>query len=160
MTSQWARWRLKSPASRLVIQPFIHAQIIENIKSPRHWALRGEFTRDQWIPRTKGQWRGKCFHLKTSSWGRSLNRLLQFLFWCNFSEWSNPTWPNPYHVHICQVSSQFSRCEICQIWTRCGGFKNYLCESISFLNGEIKGRLVSNPKPCLLPKVEVNWTSV
>ena len=26
--------------------------------------------RDRWIPRTKGQLRGKCFHLMTSSWGR------------------------------------------------------------------------------------------
>ena len=24
--------------------------------------------RDRWIPRTKGRWRGKCFHLMTSSW--------------------------------------------------------------------------------------------
>ena len=24
--------------------------------------------RDRWIPRTKGQWRGKCFRLMTSSW--------------------------------------------------------------------------------------------
>ena len=23
---------------------------------------------DRWIPRTNGQWRGKCFHLMTSSW--------------------------------------------------------------------------------------------
>ena len=28
--------------------------------------------RDRWIPRTKGQLRGKCFHLMTSSW-RSCN---------------------------------------------------------------------------------------
>ena len=27
--------------------------------------------RDRWIPRTKGQLRGKCFHLMTSSWGTS-----------------------------------------------------------------------------------------
>ena len=26
-----------------------------------HWSLWGEFTGDQWIPRTKGQWRRKCF---------------------------------------------------------------------------------------------------
>ena len=26
--------------------------------------------RDRWIPRTKGQLRGKCFHLMTSSWAR------------------------------------------------------------------------------------------
>ena len=28
--------------------------------------------RDRWIPRTKGQLRGKCFHLMTSSWIREL----------------------------------------------------------------------------------------
>ena len=33
---------LKSPASRLFTQPFIQAQIKENIKAPRHWPLWGE----------------------------------------------------------------------------------------------------------------------
>ena len=32
VTSWWARWRLKSPASRLFIQPFIQAQIKEKRK--------------------------------------------------------------------------------------------------------------------------------
>ena len=68
LMSYWARWRLKSPASRLFTQPSIQAQIKENIKAPRHWTLCGEFTGDRWIPRTKGQQRGKCFHLMTSSW--------------------------------------------------------------------------------------------
>ena len=54
MTSWWARWRLKSPASRLFAQLFVHAQIKENIKAPRHWPLCGEFTADRWIPRTNG----------------------------------------------------------------------------------------------------------
>ena len=68
MTSWWARSRLKkSPASRLFTQPFIQAQIKENIKTRRHWPLWGEFTGDRWIPHTRGQWRGKCFHLMTSS---------------------------------------------------------------------------------------------
>ena len=70
MTSWWARWRLKSPASRLFTQPFIQAQIKENIKVPRHWPLWGEFTGDRWIPRTNDQLRGKCFHLMTSSWAQ------------------------------------------------------------------------------------------
>ena len=48
-------------------RPFVQAQIKENIKAPRHWLLWGEFTGHRWIPRTKGQWRGKCFHLMTSS---------------------------------------------------------------------------------------------
>ena len=39
ITSQWARWRLKSPASPLFIQLFIQAQIKENIKAQRHWPL-------------------------------------------------------------------------------------------------------------------------
>ena len=43
------------------------AQIKENIKAPRHWPLCGQFTGDRWISRTKGQYRGKCFHLMTSS---------------------------------------------------------------------------------------------
>ena len=60
------RWCLKSPASRLFVQPFIRAQIKENIKAPRHWPLCGEFTGHRWIPHTKGQWRGKYFHLMTS----------------------------------------------------------------------------------------------
>ena len=55
MTSKWARWRLKSPASRVFTQPFIQAQIKENIKAPRHWPLCGEFTGDWWIPHTTGQ---------------------------------------------------------------------------------------------------------
>ena len=41
VTSKWARWRLKSPASPLFTQPFIQAQIKENIKAPRHWPLCG-----------------------------------------------------------------------------------------------------------------------
>ena len=40
----------------------------KNIKAPRHWPLCGEFTGDRWIPHTNVQYRGKCFHLMTSSW--------------------------------------------------------------------------------------------
>ena len=41
VTSWWARWRFKSPASRLFIQPVIQAQIKENIKALRHWLCEG-----------------------------------------------------------------------------------------------------------------------
>ena len=44
VTSYWARWRLKLPASTLFTQPFIQAQIKENIKAPRHWHLWGNST--------------------------------------------------------------------------------------------------------------------
>ena len=38
-----------------------------------------EITGDRWIPRTKGQYRGKCLHLMTSSWlfHNSVNTLMQ-----------------------------------------------------------------------------------
>ena len=35
----------------------------------------GEFTGDRWIPRTNGQWRGKCFHLMTSSYCKQMPRI-------------------------------------------------------------------------------------
>ena len=47
MTSKWARYRLKSLALLLFTQPFIQAQIKENIKAPRHWTLCVEFTGDR-----------------------------------------------------------------------------------------------------------------
>ena len=53
MTSQWLRWRLKSPASRLFTQSLIQAQIKKNIKAPRHWPFCGELTGDRWIPRIR-----------------------------------------------------------------------------------------------------------
>ena len=76
--SKWGHWchygdiimvpiASKSPASPLFTQPFIQAQIRENIKAPSHGPLCGEFTGDRLIPRTNGQWFRKCFHLLTSS---------------------------------------------------------------------------------------------
>ena len=41
--------------SWLFTQLLIEAQIKENIKASRHWALCGEYTSDQWILRTKDQ---------------------------------------------------------------------------------------------------------
>ena len=49
-------------------QPLVQVQIKENMKASRHWPLCREFIGDRWIPRTKGQERGKCHHLMTSSW--------------------------------------------------------------------------------------------
>ena len=43
MTSWWAQWRLKSPASRLFTQPFIQGADPRNMKAPRHWPVTGEF---------------------------------------------------------------------------------------------------------------------
>ena len=46
----------------------------KNIKPPCHWPLCGEFTG------TKGQLRGKCFHLMTSSWSQWKHiRVIEFV---------------------------------------------------------------------------------
>ena len=50
VTSHWARWCLKLPGHPLFAKLFVQAQIKENIKVPRHWALLGEFTGDRWTP--------------------------------------------------------------------------------------------------------------
>ena len=66
MTSNWARWRLKSPAPRLFTQAFIQVQIKESIKAPRHWLCEGNSPVTCEKPRAKNQYRGRCFHLMTS----------------------------------------------------------------------------------------------
>ena len=67
---------------------FIQAQIKESIKAARHWPLCGEFTRDRGIPRTKGQYHGKCFHLMTPSCGGKIaDNKVQFCQWKFWSFW-------------------------------------------------------------------------
>ena len=44
----------QTPASALLNQPFIQAQIKENIKALRNWPLCGEFTGDRRITLTNG----------------------------------------------------------------------------------------------------------
>ena len=59
-TLQWRhnerKWRLKSPAPRVCVHPFVQAEIKENIKFLREWHLWGESTGDQCNTLTKGQW--------------------------------------------------------------------------------------------------------
>ena len=88
----------KPPAYRLFTQPFVQTHIKESIKAPCHWPLWGEFTGDRWIPRTKGQWRGKCFHLMTSSCLHRRYRKRRALTWHCTCRYSEPWW--------CQSSSR------------------------------------------------------
>ena len=81
--SQWAPWRLKSPASRLFARPIVLTHIEENTKHPRYWPLWGEYTGDWWVPLTKGQWRGKCFHPMTSSWTKIAQIHREIRVWMN-----------------------------------------------------------------------------
>ena len=48
VSSQWVGW-LKSLVFQLFAQPFVQAQIKENIKAPRQWPLWRESTSDWWF---------------------------------------------------------------------------------------------------------------
>ena len=75
------RWHLKSPVPLLFAQQFVQVQIKENIKVLLHWPLWGESTGDWWIPNTKGQWWGKCFHLTLNVRGPSYLGLTRSITW-------------------------------------------------------------------------------
>ena len=125
MTPQWARWRLKSPASRLFTQPFIQGADQRKHKAPRHWPLWGEFTGDQWIPRTKSQLRGKCFHLMKSSWDR------WYLNFCLFLDIDDCS-PNPcQNGGTCEDLVNGFNCQCVP------GFVGKQCDN-SKLNGSLK----------------------
>ena len=53
--------------SLTIVYSTVYSGPDQNIKAPHHWPLCGEFTGDWWISRTKGQWRGNCFYVMTSS---------------------------------------------------------------------------------------------
>ena len=64
--------------------------------------------RDRWIPRTKGQLRGKCFHLMTSSW-KALQRNEVHI------SWHVPHVPTCTYFHLVVVSiSVFTTCRVTQ----------------------------------------------
>ena len=70
VTLWWAQWRLKSPVSRLFAQPFVQAQIKKH-QSSASLAFVREIQRWPVASLTKGQKRRKCFHLMTSSCGKT-----------------------------------------------------------------------------------------
>ena len=64
-------------ASEVTSLTVVYSTVYSDVDQRKHqssaslafvWGIR----RDRWIPRTKGQLRGKCFHLMTSSWVRKI----------------------------------------------------------------------------------------
>ena len=52
-------------ASQITSLTIVYSTVYSEADQRKHWPLCGEFTGDRWIPRTNGQYRGKC--LMTSS---------------------------------------------------------------------------------------------
>ena len=82
---------MKTMASQITSLTVVYSTVYSDADHRKHqssaslafvWGIH----RDRWIPRTKGQLRGKCFHLMTSSW-------LQSYF---YSMWADR--PAPHHT--------------------------------------------------------------
>ena len=64
---------MSTMASQITSLTVVYSTVYSNADQRKHQSsaslafVRG-IHRDRWIPRTKGQLRGKCFHLMTSSW--------------------------------------------------------------------------------------------
>ena len=67
-------------ASQITILTIVYSTVYSDADQRKHqssaslafvWGIH----RDRWIPRTKGQLRGKCFHLMTSSWVHTVPQL-------------------------------------------------------------------------------------
>ena len=65
--------RMGAIASQITSLAIVYSAFYSGVDQRKHqssaslafvWGIH----RDRWIPRTKGQLRGKCFHLMTSSW--------------------------------------------------------------------------------------------
>ena len=94
-------WHLKSPASRLFTQPFVQAQIKENIKAACHWPLWGEFTGDRWISVQRVNNAEKCFHsphlhMYIAIWPETIDIYICIYTWyefgnkdCQQNQWKN-----------------------------------------------------------------------
>ena len=73
-------------ASQITSLTIVYSTIYSGADQRKHQSsaslafVRG-IHRDRWIPRTKGQLRGKCFHLMTSSWKRRCIHKVEVFIW-------------------------------------------------------------------------------
>ena len=168
-----ARLRLKSPALRLFTQPFIQAQIKENIKAPRHWSLWGEFTGDRWIPRTNGQYRGKCFQLMTSScfqtyeklasirWIRSAHsktelakKTVDKLFPISWKKGANPSWATTPPIRSKLLGCAIFLSEGCTLYEEFCARNRYLGHGKVITSHRILWDVITYPCPIYLLLVQ------
>ena len=114
------RWHLKSPASRLFTQPFVDAQIIENIKALPHWPLWGEFTGDRWIPPPPPPPPTKASDAENVSiWWRhhGITRQEFYLFWYRLHIFINIYKHQPFLIHeLYDYLANFTFCRFYITW--------------------------------------------
>ena len=82
-----------------------------NHQSSTSMAFVWGFIGHQWIPHTKGQYRGKCFHLMTSSWRTCVSSFMMRIRWSTLWSFDHLThWGRDKMAAISQTifSSEFS----------------------------------------------------
>ena len=99
--------------------------------------------RDRWIPRTKGQLRGKCFHLMTSSWDGPLASIRKEslkkkqLSTCAFMKWRNDLKCRWHIKYVFKCLHNNSECKglikrlFCSQWN-ITGYGVCVCKPIGF----------------------------
>ena len=107
VTSELARWRLKSPAFRLFAQQFVQVLIKENIKARRHWPLWGGIHRSPVDSPHKGPVTRKMFPFYDASWLYTTNiydgcymvlvsaSRWREKIWLQIARFMGPTWGPP-----------------------------------------------------------------
>ena len=121
LTSQWARWRLKSPASGLSTQLFIQVQIIKqkhqssaSLAFVRYWPFVRGIHRSPVNSPHKGQWRGAFMFSLICAW---INR------WVNNREAGDL---RRYRAHYDVIVMYHELCA--QFWVDFSSFLVDLCD--------------------------------
>ena len=112
VTSWWARWRLKSPASPLFTQAFRKHQSSASLAFV--WGIH------RWPVNTphKSQQRGKCFQLMTSSWhnrNKSNDNKNRYIL-CDILSKERRRWSMSTHNYIYTAAIVMHKCNATQPW--------------------------------------------
>ena len=88
--------RMTTMASQITSLTVVYSTVYSDADQRKHQssaslAFVWGSPRERWIPRTKGQLRGKCFHLMTSSWKCIISHVMRtnFLLYGNISALQN-----------------------------------------------------------------------
>ena len=142
MTSQWRQRRFKSPASPLFTQPLIQGADQRKHQSSTSLAfLRGIHRWPVNSPH-KGQWRGKCFHLTTSS--RIVNHRMKAI--CSIIQWSHfiSAWVHYIDVIMATMASQITSLTVVYstVYSGVDQRKHQSSASLAFVRGVHRGRWI------------------
>ena len=92
---------MSAKASQITSVSIVYSTVCSGVDQIKHQSPASPpfVTGDRWIPRTKGQWRGKCFHLMTSSWHVFENVVCKMAILCMIYNSDTYTWRTAPSAH-------------------------------------------------------------